>query len=185
MAREMLEREEVTRRKITKAAREELEWFYGPMGGRVPEEGAGPPEARIAAVAIARWLGKVLTFHRGALALRYDRDKQWPTWLTDKYGDLTTLIVRLECTLHPSGGGKSNERLEEESVRRFEAAYMRRWRRLEEMADLEWRAKMHVRSAVRAYGRVRGDVPSVLPGAGPPSIRRMRLGAAARAGGAP
>ena len=154
--------DESRRARVTRVAREEVAWFFGPIGGRVPAVG-GPPAERLAGRAVEDWLRAILTFHRGALSLRYAREKEWPTWLTDQYGHWTSLVVRLECARHPSAGGKSDAEVEQESVRRFEAAFRGRWRHTEGIADLRARAGMHVRSALRAYDAARGGAPNVLP----------------------
>ena len=151
---------EEKRERIEKRAEKEVEWFFRTMGGRVPEEGVGPPYARPAAQAIEGWLKSIPPFHRGALSLLY-APKEWPKSLTIEYGSWTSLVVRLECALHPSDGKVSNEELEQASIERLLASGLRQG----PLGDLEFRAVKHVRCAIRAYAKARGNAPSVLPSA--------------------
>jgi hypothetical protein len=173
--------------------RREAEWFYKVLGGRVPDEGAVPPEVQSAAVQIDAWLKAVPAFHRGALSLRY-RPKEWPRAIVREFGDLSSLAVRLECALHPAMG-KTNAELEKASVERLEKAIDARNAQIEkanaaekagsrpmperprredfalaggiDLAQLDFRADRHVALAIRALGKVRGDAPCVLPRAKP------------------
>jgi hypothetical protein len=174
--------------------RREAEWFYKVLGGRVPDEGAAPPEVQSAAVQIDAWLKAVPAFHRGALSLRY-RPKEWPRAIGREFGDLSSLAVRLECALHPATG-KTNAELEKASVERIEKAIEARNAQIEkataaekascseamplrprrddlslsgvvDLAQLDFRADRHVALAIRALGKVRGDAPCVLPRAKP------------------
>jgi hypothetical protein len=167
-------------------ARREAEWFYKVLGGRVPGEGAASPEMRSAAAQIAAWLKEVPAFHRGALSLRYT-PKEWPRAIVREFGELSSLVVRLECSLHPATGKTTGE-LEQASIERIEKAIEARNAQIEEimeaqkassskpmpplpagvdLAQLDYRAGRHVALAIRALGKVRGDAPCVLPRAKP------------------
>jgi hypothetical protein len=139
-------------------AREEIEWFYGTMEGRIPR--GGSMRERRAATAIDRWLDAILTFHRGALRLRYT-PAEWPRELTARYGPWTSLVVRLECALYPSDGRSSTEELERAGATRLLDSLLTRERGAI-VASLPRRAKGHVRVALLAYVKARGRVPSVL-----------------------
>jgi hypothetical protein len=112
-------------------ARREAEWFYKVLGGRVPDEGTASPEVRSAAAQVAAWLRAVPAFHRGALSLRYT-PKEWPRAIVREFRELSSLVIRLECALHPATG-KTNEELEQASVERIEKAIEARNAVLEEM----------------------------------------------------
>ncbi len=173
----------------------EAEWFYKVLGGRVPDDGMASPEVRSAAAQIEAWLKAVPAFHRGALSLRYT-PREWPGAIVREFGDLSSLAVRLECSLHPATG-KTNAELEKASVERIEKAIAARNAQIEEavavekatgcskpmpvrplredpalparvdLAELDSRADRHVALAIRALGKVRGDAPCVLPRARP------------------
>jgi len=132
-------------------AREEMEWFFGTLGGRVPDEDSELGYARAAAEAIHGWLQAITAFHRGALALRFT-PREWPPGLTKRYGKSTSLVVRLECALHPSNGDQTTEALEQASVERLLHGLLgkREW-------DLLTRAHSHEFLAIRAYLKVRGS----------------------------
>jgi hypothetical protein len=180
------------RRRRESRARREAEWFYKVLRGRVPYEGTAPPEVRRAAAQIDAWLKAVPAFHRGALSLRYAR-KEWPRAIVREFGGLSSLVIRLECALHPATG-KTNEELEKASIDRIEKALAEREARKTALAAaaagskptsmpqededpplpagvdierLEYRADRHVKLAVRALGKVRADMPCVLPLAKP------------------
>jgi hypothetical protein len=140
-------------------ARAELDWFFGAMEGRVPSSRAAPAEARRPARRIARWLRRIPAFHRGALSLCFT-PKAWPTWLVREYGGSTSLVVRLECSLHPSTGGQTTEELEEAALERLGKV---------REGDLWSRAWDHEYLALRAYLKVRGTRPCVLPATPPAS----------------
>jgi hypothetical protein len=173
-------------------ARREAEWFYKVLGGRMPDDGTAPLGARSAAAQIEAWLKAVPAFHRGALSLRYT-PKKWPRAIVREFGGLSSLALRLECALHPATG-MTNEELEKASVERIEKALAEREARTAGLADeaagskatsmpqededpplpagvdivrLEYRADRHVKLAIRALGKVRGDAPCVLPLAKP------------------
>jgi hypothetical protein len=146
-------------------AREELEWFFGALGGCAPKKGTALADARPAAQAVERWLTKLSAYHQGALALRYT-PREWPPALTKRYGKWSSLVVRLECALHPSGGGKSDEELERASVERLVDALRARKNDRKQLLE---RAETHEELAIVAYLKVRGSRASVIPEAAPPS----------------
>jgi hypothetical protein len=149
-------------------AREEMDWFFGTLGGRVPEENSELAYARPAAEAIDGWLKAVPAFHRGALALRFT-PKEWPPTLTDRYGTSTSLVVRLECALHPSRGDQTTEALEQVATLRLEEAIAKRGWDKHNLLD---RAMSHEFLAIRAYLKVRGE-----------GLYRVRIPKRASAGG--
>jgi len=162
-------------------ARREAEWFYKVLGGRVPGEAAASPEVRSAAAQVAAWLRAVPAFHRGALSLRYT-PKEWPRAIVREFRELSSLVIRLECALHPATG-KPNKELEHASVERIEKAIEARkpvplppprkdpWDSptpaVVDIIQLADRAERHVALAIRTLGKVRGDAPCVLPRAKP------------------
>ena len=172
--------------------RREAEWFYKVLGGRVPDEGAVPPEVRSAAVQIDAWLKRrVSAFHRGALSLRYRPRNAAARRSLREFGDFSSLAVRLECALHPAMG-KTNAELEKASVERIEKAIEARNAQIEKATAAE-KAGSNARCpsvlgarishspagstsrsstsaptrlfalAIRALGKVRGDAPCALP----------------------
>jgi hypothetical protein len=148
-------------RSSLRSARRELGWFHGTLGGRVPEEGDLEPDLRRAAARIDGWLKSIPTFHRGALSLRHST-KRWPKPLTDEYRAWTSLVVRLECALHPSDVWRPTDELEEAGAKRLiEALASRRWSN--DADDFQDRARAHVRDAIEAYAEARGEEPCVLP----------------------
>jgi hypothetical protein len=144
----------VQRAALEDRARREMEWFFDTLGGRVPEENTELAYARPAAEAIDGWLRAMPAFHRGALALRFT-PRKWPRTLTHHYGESTSLVVRLECALHPSRGDQSTEALEQAAVLRLEEVLVKRGR---DRHDLLGRAFAHESLAIRAYLKVRGVV---------------------------
>jgi hypothetical protein len=170
--------DEKQRERIDERAEKETEWFFGVMGGRVPDPGVGPAYARPAAEAIDQWFRSVPPFHRGALAL-YHEKRAWPETLTKEFGSLTSLVVRLECARLADGNRKSGVELESAAVRALEediAACQRRrtavqgtrrdgvvTARERKVQRRISRASKHKRLAFRAYAKSRGDAPCVLP----------------------
>jgi len=152
--------QQVRIRALEDEARREMEWFFGTLGGRVPEENTELAHARARAQAIDGWLRAILTFHRGALALRFT-PRKWPVTLTRLYGKSTSLVVRLECALHPSLG--STEALEQAAALRLEEVVRKRGR---DRHDLLARARAHELLAIRAYLKVRGDGPAPVSAGG-------------------
>jgi hypothetical protein len=112
-------------------ARREAEWFYKVLGGRVPDEGTASAEVRSASAQVEAWLKAVPAFHRGALSLRYT-PKEWPRAIVREFHELSSLVIRLECALHPATG-KTNKELEQASIERIEKAIEARNAVLEEM----------------------------------------------------
>jgi hypothetical protein len=122
-------------------------------------------------------MGRVPSYHRGALALRYSA-RTWPEAIAREFDALASVVVRLECALHPAVG-LSTAALEAASVARLEedirlatrfrvrkgAAGRERPQSAPEkrLARLLRRALTHVDLAHRALARVRGDGPSVVP----------------------
>jgi hypothetical protein len=144
------------------AADRELEWFFACANGTVPDEGEAPPAVRKAAATIQGWLAAITTFHAGALSLRYT-PREWPKPIRDELGDWSGLVVRLECAAHPSDLRTCTSELEEAAVRRLEHLLARRGEK-RELERLVRHAHRHVRDAIRAYVKVRGLGPLVLPG---------------------
>jgi hypothetical protein len=142
------------------AALDEVEWFYRCAGGRVPRHDEMTATARTAAASIAGWLGALATFHGGAFSLRFT-PREWPALITAEFDGWTSLIVRLECASHPGDGDTSA--LEMVAVGRLEKLLTARWGASAKLGRLVRHAHEHVRAAVRAYIRVRGPEPSVLP----------------------
>ena len=124
--------------------------------------------------ASTRGCSRFPTFHRGALSLRFVR-REWPVWLREELGALTSLAVRIECSEHPGIG--STEAMELASVERlrevvrlagFARADRAGWATetldhpVDTLERLRQRSKKHVKAAVRALAEVRGDGPCVL-----------------------
>jgi hypothetical protein len=143
------------------AADRELEWFFACANGTVPDEGEATPAVRKAAATIQRWLVAITTFHKGALSLRYT-PREWPKSIKDEFGVWTSLVVRLECAGHRSDGRTCTSELEEAAVRRLEHLVARRGEK-PELDRLVRHADRYVRDGIRAYVKVRGLGPSVLP----------------------
>ncbi len=162
-----------------KHAEREASWFFRELGGRVPD--GGDPAACAAAERISAWLRAIPAFHRGVLALRYV-PRSWPKPIAEEFGELASVVVRLECALHPAIG-TSTEALEQASVERLGEVIARcerirarrpstgrtrpRCRAERELLRLARRAHKHVELAHRAFTRVRGFktccVPTPLP----------------------
>jgi hypothetical protein len=143
-------RSRLTRRRSERRAEREAKWFYGTLGGQVPE--AGP--ARETALALQGRLQSTTAFDRGALSLRYAK-KDWPAPIQEEFGNAASLVVRLECAMHPSVGA-STEALEAEAVRRLCARIARRSDSDEALlARLFVRAKRHCKRAIRALAKTR------------------------------
>jgi hypothetical protein len=140
----------------------ELEWFFTCAKETVPKAGEAPPAVRNAALAIQGWLGAIATFHAGALALRY-APRDWPESIQHEFGEWSSVIVRLECAAHPSDDETSTSALETAAVQRLEEMLAKRGGRSPEVVRLVRHAFQHVRAAIRAYVKVRGFGPSVLP----------------------
>jgi hypothetical protein len=140
----------------------EIEWFHTRCSGAIPEEAAATAEERAAATAIAGWLGQLATFHAGALSLRFT-PRYWPESLWEEFGPWTSLIVRLECATHPSERRTHTSALEVAAVLRLEEMLADQHQFGPKLIRLDRHAFQHVRAAVRAYVRVRGRGPSVLP----------------------
>jgi hypothetical protein len=142
-------RQQLRRDALDDCARKEMDWFFGALGGRVPEPNTELGYARPAAERIHRWLQSITEFHRGALALRFT-PRRWPPWLTKRYRKSTSLVVRLECALHPSTG-QTTEMLEQASVERLAGL------RPKQQRELLARARSHEFLGLRAYEKVRGN----------------------------
>lgn len=151
-------REQVCRAELASEA--EVEWFFKCTKGNVPHEGDFAPELREAAMAVRDWLDAIPTFHVGALKLRFT-PRAWPQVLEGEFGSWTSLVVRLDCAKHPSEVQQDVPGLEAAAVRRLETA-IAEGRSPRERARLRAHAEQHVRSAIRAYMKVRGVGPSVL-----------------------
>jgi hypothetical protein len=152
-----------------KASTAEVQWFFRTMNGRVPGvvpgEGEAEAAARDAAAQIAGWLAAIPTFYKGALALRFTQ-RLWPVALVAEYGPWTSLAVRLECAKHPSETPRSTDEAETAAARRLVEAIAKR-QGVRELVRLRKHAEEHVTLALRAYLRVRGVGPCVLPPGAP------------------
>jgi hypothetical protein len=170
--------EMVKQDRLQTRAERELRWFFLDLLGRVPEPGAGPEQDRVAAQTIDRWLRSIPPFHRGALALSYEK-RSWPEALSKEFGSLTSLIVRLECA-HLANGQSQPGAIEEVAILHLEQAIeacRRRRSRVQgchrhdsvlvaherSLGRRRVRARQHVRLAVKAYMGARGQAPCVLP----------------------
>ncbi len=170
--------ETLKRDKFQTRAERELRWFFRDMGGRVRESGAAPECDRVAAQAIDGWLRSIPPFHRGALSLSYEK-RPWPKALTEEFGSLTSLVVRIESA-HLTDGTSPPEAVEKAAVRYLEEA-VEACRNRRTLARGDWKndrvltvrqrtltrrrlhAQWHVTVAVQAYLGARGEAPSVLP----------------------
>jgi hypothetical protein len=141
----------------------EVEWFFTFAKGTVPAPGEADPAFRDAAAAIQGWLRAILTFHAGALALRFT-PREWPDALVQEFGSWTGIVVRLECAAHPSIGATVD--LERAAVLRIEEALATRGASYHELYELVEHANEHVEAALVAYVKVRGFGRSVLPARG-------------------
>ena len=162
-------------RVLLQAAEREADWFFRVMKGKVPPD--GDFAVRVAAAQVDAWLRTIPPFHRGVLSLRYT-PRSWPRVMTGEFGRLASLVVRLECALHPAVG-LSTEALERASVERLSEeirlAEVARDRDVpggrerpmtaveRRVARLERRACRHTKLAIRALARTRGYGPSVVP----------------------
>ena len=156
-------------------AEREATWFFREMGGKVPPD--GDPCRQAAAAQIDEWLRAIPAFHRGVLALRHT-ERAWPTAIAQEFGELASVVVRLECALHPSVG-VSTEALERASVERLQDAISRcaraRARRVpagrsrpmtvseKGLVRLARRARRHVEMAHRALTEARSYAHCVVP----------------------
>jgi hypothetical protein len=148
-------------KRAQKNAWKEIVWFFEKMEGRVPEESEGAASAREAAKRIQAWFKAIPNFHAGALELRFRR-REWPEAIRQAFGDLAGIVVRVECAQHPSDRIRTEEELERESTRRLLDMMSDKQCR-SELYDMEYRAAWHVRAAHRAYLKVRGWGPCLLP----------------------
>jgi hypothetical protein len=160
------------RRWIEARAEKEAIWFYERLGGRVPEEGSA--DVRDAASTIDGWLRSLPAFDRGALSLWFDK-RNWPEAIQVEFGNAASLVVRLECVLHPAVGRPTDE-LEREAVERLSAMIADRESRPQtpgrsptpcksgmHLTQLAYRAYRHSRHAIRGLAKARGDVPCSVP----------------------
>jgi hypothetical protein len=147
-------------RRIESAAEEELRWFFAATQANVSPEGELPDQREPARVIRGR-LDRLLTFHVGALALRFT-PRSWSAVLDSQYGEWASLVVRMDCAVHPSDAPRSVADCESEAAARVESAVVRNEDR-KERAYLLLHAKLHVRAALRAYLRARGHGDSVAP----------------------
>jgi len=140
---------------LEQRAKKELAWFFGKLGGKVANAGSKPQSFR-RAEAIRGWLATLPAFHQGALALRFT-PKKWPKAVEDKFGHYASLVVRLECTKHPSKGNAAE--VEEAAAKRIEEAIAEK----RSVGDLDDRARAHVNLALRAYLKAQGKRRTVRP----------------------
>jgi hypothetical protein len=159
-------------------AEREATWFFRELGGKVPQD--GDLRTLAAAAQIDAWLRAIPPFHRGALALRFV-PRAWPTCIAEAFGELASVVVRLECALHPAVG-VSTETLEHASVERLRrdiaCSERARARRAPTGRDrpmtvtdkglsrLLRRAHLHVENGLRALARARGNADCVVPYSG-------------------
>lgn len=158
-------------RALRRIVEREASWFFGRLGGNVPE-GVDPAVAA-AAERFTKWLREVPAFHRGVLSLRFVR-RPWPKYVEHEFEELSSVVVRLECALHPAVG-QSTEALEAASLERLQEALRlceprktagreQPFTRAErDLAALANRAARHVELAIRALARVRGLGPCLVP----------------------
>jgi hypothetical protein len=92
--------------------------------------------------------------------------RKWSDALEDEFESWTSLVVRLECAAFPSERRRGVEELEAAAASRLEQA-IALGRSQRERARLLTHAGQHVRAAIRAYVKVRGVGPCVLP----PAVR--------------
>ena len=158
-----------------RVAEREASWFFQACGGKVPND--GDPAVRAAAEQIDGWLRELPAFHRGVLALRFV-PREWPKAMEEELCGLASVVVRLECALHPTTG-VSTKALEQASLERLlecihDANRTRaRWDRVDRdrpltrsekhLRQLVRRAHRHAELAVRALTRTRGLAPYLLP----------------------
>ena len=140
------------RRRIEQAAEEELQCFHAARRCDALD-GAEHDDAHQRARAIQGCLDGLLTFHAGALALRFT-PRRWSPILEAEYGEWSSLVVRMDCAAHPSDKQRRVEDCEADAALRLEAAIIGH-RDRKERARLLHHAKQHLRAAVRAYLRVR------------------------------
>jgi len=157
------------------AAEREAAWFFRDLGGKVPE--GGDPVTRAAAAWIDDRLRGLPPFHRGVLALLH-APRSWPAFITKEFREVASVVVRLECALHPAVG-ISTEALENASIDRLRKEVLgctrvgarqvpggrerhatAGERRLKRLAR---RARRHVQLALIALARVRGEASCVVP----------------------
>jgi hypothetical protein len=158
---------------VHERAEREAAWFYGTLGGKVPENGS--PATRAAAVQIDAWLAQLSSFQRGVLALRFG-EKVWPSDIERELEPVAAIAVRIECAHHPAVG--RTEDLERASVARLQEiirlADRARTRRRRPESDarcdaertihrLFIRAARYAHAAMRAFARARGRLPCVVP----------------------
>jgi hypothetical protein len=142
-------------------AEKDVAWFYGTLAGRVDN---APAETREAAGEIDAALLSILTFHRGALSLRF-RKKDWPDDLYEEFGNATSLVVRLACAANPSVGPTTM--IEAAAVERLVACIARGGAEdADLLARLDVRAMRHVRLAIRAFAKARGILSKRAPVSG-------------------
>jgi len=149
-------------RRAEAASLEEVEWFYTVAEAGIPKPGEATAAERGAARKIQGWLGQIATFHVGALCLRFT-PRVWPRALAADCGPWASLVVRLECAAHPSDVYVETDALEAAAVKRLEKMLAGDAESRVGFVRLERRAMRHVDAAIKAYVRVRGLEPSVLP----------------------
>jgi hypothetical protein len=134
----------------------EAAWFYVELQGRAEN---APESMRARARDLQTAVLTLSAFHRGALSLWY-RDKPWPEVLRRKFGRSTSLVVRLACAATPSVG--ATEPLEAAAMERLLVWMAGRGSDADDdaLGDLEVRAEMYFRRAIRALTKA---LPSVSP----------------------
>jgi hypothetical protein len=127
-------------------AERELAWFFAtPQAKNTSQEAlATTIRARLAALP---------SFHRGALALRYEA-REWPRALEAVLGRYTAMAVRLHCSDHPGIG--SRETLEKAAAERLDEIARVKGECAGALIDLEERASSFYDESLRAYMMTRG-----------------------------
>jgi hypothetical protein len=133
----------------------DVEWYFAEAALRRSGEGRDPT-----ADGPARWramharLARLPTFHRGALELRFS-PRTWPGALSAFFGELTGIVVRLECARAGFVPGQSALGRELAAVDRLERA-IRANPPAPHLGALRRRAAGYVRAALRAYVELDG-----------------------------
>jgi hypothetical protein len=136
------------------AGNDEIHWLYS---DKSKSDDAATVQAR---ETIEGWLSALPSFHRGAIALHFER-RPVPESLKEHIGSYFAFVLRMECAARPSDGTKTVAELEAAAVARMELALLLDGPNA--IKRLHDRAERHHDSAMNAYTKVRGRVPCVLP----------------------
>jgi hypothetical protein len=155
----------------------EVEWYFVVCSGRVPAEDEGvAPGIRARALAVQGRLARLPTYHEGALSLRF-RARVWPLALVNRFGELTSLVVRLESARQSFDGGASPLSRELDAVTRLASA-IGAGLDARHLGHLRRRAAGYVRAALRAYA----DLDAVADATGTGDVRSRPRVPESRAG---